>query len=114
MRCECVGSSCPLTPRIHSASRHLGVYLSVYPSTRPGSRIPPVRYFHQEDVVRLSVQQPIHRLAELEVADVLVVRAALRPHEEDRRAREVLPPQHGVAAQRYEVEVGIAEGERIG
>src|SRR5687767_7636777 len=70
---------------------------------------PPVADLHQEDIVRLQLDQAREGATELELPDRLLVRPALGPHQVGGGARPVLPAQHRVAAQRLQVEVGVLQ-----
>src|SRR6476620_8004564 len=69
----------------------------------------PVRCFDQENIVGVRREECIPVATEPEITDRFSVRAALLPHEEERRSRMVFPAQHGVAAESAEIEVGIEE-----
>src|SRR5687767_13600407 len=65
-------------------------------------------------MVGRAVKQRPPVAAEVELANALLAGAILRPDQEERGTGHVLPAEHGIAAQRAEREVGIAnvEGSR--
>ncbi len=78
-------------------------------------RIYPVRYLHEESIVRMCIEHIPKIAAEPELIRRAVHRPALLPHEEDRRARAILPAHHCIRPELLEVEsAGIpVAGERL-
>src|SRR2546423_812716 len=74
----------------------------------------PVVDLDLEDVGRTIAENRATLSAKIEIAGRVAAGATLRPHEEDRRPRTILPPQHRVSNQRTECEIGIAKREGCG
>src|SRR5207248_2608250 len=72
----------------------------------------PPRGFDREDVLGRMLEQRAVISVEVETTHRHDVVPSLLPDDEQRRAGAVLPPQHGVAEQRAEVEIAIADRER--
>src|SRR5262245_843068 len=60
----------------------------------------PVVRLHRHDIVRRPLAEPANVAARAEPRIVRPRRTCGRPHEEHRRARTILPPQHRVAVER--------------
>src|SRR5688572_16855473 len=92
----------------------LGLGTRYISRTRYGGALSPnpVRRLDQEHVVRPIAEQAARVAPEVEVAERVVPGALLRPDEEHRGARPILPPQHRRAAQGAAREVRIVEAER--
>src|ERR1700680_308578 len=72
----------------------------------------PVIHLDLKDIRRTIAEDCASLRGEIEIAVGIASCPALRPHEEDGRAWAILPPQHGVADQRAEGEVRVAERKR--
>ena len=73
-------------------------------------RKPPIQ-LNQKNILRKNVEQIVDIIAEWKLAIGLEARAALRPHQEQRRTRNVFPPHHEIRAELPEIEIRI--GKRI-
>src|SRR6267143_3663035 len=71
----------------------------------------PVGSLDRDDVLRTAFEQRPEVAGEIEIAERVLLAPALLPDEEDRGAGPVLPTEHGVAQERAEVEVRVADGE---
>jgi hypothetical protein len=89
-------STCALLP-VSSSCSHGLPFSSL--SCPPGSQAEVIAQLRHEDVVGFGVENAPRLAAEIELAERLEVVTLLRPHQEEDRAREILPTQHRIPTQ---------------